>query len=157
MSTTVSSPSISQPSDAHANHLLSQLADPDAFPDRPVVLFDGLCRFCQASVRSLNRLDIGSGRLSYLSMQDPRVAQRYPDLTEAQLMQEMVIVEPSGRRHGGSNAVRFLSRHLPSLWIAMPILHFPGTAGLWRWLYRFVARNRYRIAGRDCDSGTCQI
>jgi predicted DCC family thiol-disulfide oxidoreductase YuxK len=42
------------------------------------------------------------------------------------------------------------------LWpLAIP-LHVPGTMPLWRALYGFVARNRYRIAGR-CDDGSCRI
>ncbi|MEM6777145.1 MAG: DUF393 domain-containing protein [Planctomycetota bacterium] len=143
--------------DASRNFAESTLPDPDANPNRPVVLFDGHCRFCQASVRQLQRLDRRGKHLSFLSMHDPRVQQRYPDLTHEQLMREMVIVEPGGARHAGSDAVRFLSRRLPALWLAAPILHLPGTAGLWRSLYAWVARNRYRIAGRQCDSGSCQI
>lgn len=133
------------------------LPDPDHVPGRPVVLFDGHCEFCKASVGLLRRFDWGDRKLSYLSMHDERVAKRYPRLSAERMTREMVIVQPDGTDHGGSDAVRLLSRLLPTLWWAMPVLHFPGTAWLWRWLYAMVAKNRYRIMGRSCDSGGCRI
>jgi predicted DCC family thiol-disulfide oxidoreductase YuxK len=53
-------------------------------------------------------------------------------------------------------AVRYLSRRLPLLWpLAVP-LHVPGSLPIWERLYRFIARNRYRIAG-SCEEGTCRL
>jgi predicted DCC family thiol-disulfide oxidoreductase YuxK len=72
-------------------------------------------------------------------------------------MEQMYVVDRAGRRHGGADAVRYLSRRLPLLWPVMPILHIPGTAGLWRWAYRQVAKRRYRISGRSCDQDACSI
>ncbi len=134
-----------------------KLDDPDQSPDTDVVIFDGQCRFCTAQVRNLSRLDRWSGRLSFLSLHDPRVADRYPDLAYDDLMAQMYVVDRQGRRHGGSEAVRYLTRRLPLLWPVMPILHLPGTAGLWRWGYHQIAKRRYRIAGKDCDDGACSI
>ncbi|MFM8705597.1 MAG: hypothetical protein ACKOHG_17405 [Planctomycetia bacterium] len=52
--------------------------------------------------------------------------------------------------------MKYLSRRLPLLWpLAVP-LQIPGTEPLWAALYRFVARNRLRIAG-SCDDGTCKL
>ena len=85
------------------------------------------------------------------------MAERYPDLTHERMMEEMVIVDTSGNSHGGSNAVRYLTRRLPLLWWAAPILHMPGTARLWRWAYQQVAKRRYKLAGKDCDGDACSI
>ncbi|TVQ02967.1 MAG: DUF393 domain-containing protein [Planctomycetaceae bacterium] len=133
------------------------LPDPDRSPAADVVIYDGECRFCTGQVRNLRRLDIGGRRLSFLSLHDPRVSERYPDLSYDELMAQMYVVDGQGVRHGGSEAVRYLSRRLPALWPVMPILHLPGTAGLWRWAYRQVAARRYRIAGKSCDDGACSI
>lgn len=133
------------------------LPDPDDDPAADVVIFDGQCRFCRASVRQLKRFDCCSGRLRYLSLHDPRVAERYPDLSHEALMEEMYVVSADGHRYGGSAAVRYLSRRLPLLWWAMPILHLPGSAGLWRWLYRQVAKRRYKLAGKACEGDSCSV
>jgi predicted DCC family thiol-disulfide oxidoreductase YuxK len=137
------------------------LPDPDARPKSDVVIYDGDCRFCTGQVRNLRRLDRCGSRLSFLSLHDPRVAQRYPDLSHDALMEQMYVVDTRGRRHGGSDAVRYLTRRLPLLWPAMPILHLPGTARLWRWAYQQVAKRRYKISGKTggkgCDSDACSI
>jgi predicted DCC family thiol-disulfide oxidoreductase YuxK len=133
------------------------LPDPDTLSDADVVIYDGECNFCRSQVSNLRRLDLGGHRLSFISLHDPRVAERYPDLTHEQMMEQMFVVDRAGRRHGGGDAVKYLSRRLPLLWIAAPILHIPGTASLWRWMYRQVAKRRYKLAGKTCDNETCSV
>lgn len=136
------------------------LPDPDEHPGTDVVIFDGQCRFCQGQVRNLWRFDCCGPRLSFLSLHDPRVAQRYNDLSHDELMAQMYVIDTRGHRYGGSDAVRYLSRRLPLLWPAMPLLHLPGTARLWRWLYNQVAQRRYWISGKaakGCDDDACSI
>ena len=72
-------------------------------------------------------------------------------------MPQMYVIDRSGRRHGGADAVRYLSRRLPLLWPVAPILHIPGTAGLWRWGYNQVAKRRYKLAGKTCDNDACEL
>lgn len=135
------------------------LPDPDESPGTDVVIYDGECNFCKAQVARLRSLDCCGNRLSYLSLHDPRVGQRYPHLSHEQLMAQMHVVDVRGRCFGGSDAVRYLSRRLPWLWPLMPALHFPGSAGLWRWGYQQIAKRRYRISGRsrDCELGACSV
>lgn len=134
------------------------LPDPDAQPGSDVVIFDGDCNFCKSQVGTLRRLDRCGHRLAYLSLHDPRIAERYPDLTHDQMMQQMYVVDRKGNRHGGSEAVKYLSRRLPMLWPAMPILHIPGSAGLWRWVYGQVAKRRYQLAGKSsCTNDACSV
>jgi len=134
-----------------------QLPHPDQRPDAEVVIYDGQCRICTSQIRHLAWWDRG-GRLAYLSLHDQEVYQRYPDLTHERLMQEMAVIDRHGGRHLGADAVRYLSRRLPLLWWAAPILHFPGTRRVWRFLYRLVARYRYRLGKVDgCEGGTCDI
>lgn len=133
------------------------LPDPDDYPDRDVVIYDGDCRFCTSGVKKIKLMDRFGQRLAFISLHDPRVAQRYSDLSNDDLMKEMYVVDTRGNRHGGADAVRYLSRRLPLLWIVAPILHLPGTAGLWRWMYRQVAKRRYKIAGKTCENDACTI
>jgi predicted DCC family thiol-disulfide oxidoreductase YuxK len=133
------------------------LADPSQRPGADVILFDGQCRFCRAQVQRLARWD-KQGRLAFLSLHDPRVAQWYPDLTHEALMQEMYLVDGQGRRHRGAAAIRYLSRKLWPLCLVAPLLHVPFSLPLWQWGYRLVARRRY-LFGRidDCSDDTCAL
>lgn len=133
--------------------------DPDSALGTDIVIYDGECNFCKTQVSRLRTFDRGGLRLSYLSLHDPRVSERFPNLTHEQLMEQMYVVDQQGNQYGGSDAVRYLTRRLPLLWPAMPILHLPGTAGIWRWGYHQVAKRRYKISGhnKDCNDGACAI
>lgn len=133
------------------------LPDPAERPEADVILFDGQCRFCRGQVERLARWD-RAGRLSFLSLHDPRTAQRYPDLTHEQLMAHMYLIDRQGNRYRGAEAIRYLSRKMPRLWPLAPVLHLPGSLPLWQWGYDQVARRRYRWGKvSDCDGGSCDI
>jgi len=133
------------------------LADPDERPAADVVVFDGNCRFCQKQVKRLNWFDSGN-RLAFFSLHDPRVTERYPDLSHEQLMAQMYVVSPGGKRFGGARAVRYLSRRLPKLWWLAPILHIPFSMPMWQWMYQKVAVRRYKLNGvGDCETDACKI
>jgi predicted DCC family thiol-disulfide oxidoreductase YuxK len=133
------------------------LPSPNQRPGTDVVVYDGQCPICTAQVRKLVWWDC-QRKLSYLSLHDYEVYRRWPDLPCERLMEEMVVIDRRGRRHWGPDAIRYLSRRLRRLWWAAPVLHFPGSMYVWRPLYRWVARNRYRLSGGDpCDDGTCSL
>lgn len=132
------------------------LPDPAQMPSSDIVIWDGQCNFCKSQVERLASWD--SGKLSYLSLHDSRVAEIVPDLTQEQLLEQMWVVKSDrSAKYGGADAGRYLSRHLPKLWWLFPVLHIPFSMPLWRWMYRQIAKRRYRISGKNCDSGTCRI
>ncbi len=134
-----------------------RLPTPAERPDADVVIYDGNCRICTAQVHKLPWWD-RQNRLAYLSLHDAEVARRWPDLSHDRMMQEMVIVDRDGKRHWGPEAIRYLTRRLRRLWWASPFLHVPGSMLVWRPLYRWIARNRYRLSGTACDEGeTCSL
>jgi predicted DCC family thiol-disulfide oxidoreductase YuxK len=133
------------------------LPAPAQRPQADVVIYDGACRFCQRQVRWLERLDRRK-RLAFLSLHDPEVYRRWPDLSREQLLEAMVVVDHQQVRHAGAAAIRYLSRRLAPLWVICPWLHLPGSLPLWQWLYRFVARRRYWFGRTDrCDDGSCHL
>lgn len=132
------------------------LPSPADRPHADVVVYDGECQFCRGQVARLHRWD-GQARLAFLSLHDPEAQTRCPGRTHQDLMDEMVVVEPNGKQHGGAEAIRYLSRRLPMLWPTAPFLHVPFSMPLWRWLYRQVAVRRYRWNDPDCASGSCQV
>ena len=133
------------------------LPTPGERPESCVVIFDGNCRFCRAQVARLARWD-SRRALSFLPLQDPQVAEKFPDLSHDQLMQQMYLIDRDGGRHGGAAAFRYMTRLLPRLWILAPLLHIPYMLPIWQWCYRQVAARRYRLASdRACDSGSCDV
>lgn len=139
-------------------HAASLGPDPDSDRGlgREVLIYDGQCNFCKGSVKYLRALD-WTGRLSYISLHDQRVSQRWPQLSFDALMEQIWLVNKSGQTFGGADALRYLSLRMPALWALAPFLNLPMTMPVWRWFYRWVARNRYKIAGRNCEGGTCSI
>ncbi len=136
---------------------LPDLPSPVQWPEADVVIYDGHCKFCRAGVTRLRQFD-GRNRLAYLSLHDPEVARRYPDLTHAALMAEMYVIDRAGNRHHGAGAIRYLSRRLPMLWFAVPFLHIPFSLPLWQAGYRWVAGMRYRWGKvDDCEDGACKV
>jgi predicted DCC family thiol-disulfide oxidoreductase YuxK len=120
-----------------------------------LVIYDGECPFCRAQVARIARWD-GRERLAFVSLHDPWVADRFPDLPRAQLMQQMYIVTRDGRRYAGAEGARYLTRRLPRLWPLAPLLHIPFSLPIWQWIYRQIARRRYqRNQTEPCDD-TCQ-
>ncbi len=133
------------------------LPTPNERPQADIVIYDGQCRICTAQIRNLARFDRGK-RLAYLSLHDPRVAERFPDLTHEMMMEQMFVIDQQGRRHAGAESIRYLSRRLPLLWLATPILHFPGSLPLWNRLYRWIAQRRYRYGKLSaCDDDACRL
>lgn len=141
----------------HASTTELNLPRPEDRPEADVVLYDGQCRFCRAGMRRLTWWDC-QGKLSYLSIHDPQVPERWPDLPHERLLDEMCIIDRSGARHWGADAARYLTRRLRRLWWLAPLTHIPGAMLIARPMYRFIARRRYLIAGKtECESGSCSV
>lgn len=122
---------------------------------RPVVLFDGDCAFCNATVRWTVRRD-PLARLSFaplasgaarrvVALGDP--ARDFDSLPDA-----IVLVDRAGV-HTESTAVLRLARHLRFPWPALAVaLVVPRS--LRDAAYQVLARNRYRWFGR---ADACEI
>jgi predicted DCC family thiol-disulfide oxidoreductase YuxK len=136
------------------------LPSPAERPDADIVVFDGHCGFCTAQIKNLLRWD-KDGCLAYLSLHDEEVERRWPGIDHDRLMKEMMVVDLAGNQYWGPEAIRYFTRRLRGLWWAAWIFYIPGAMFVWRRIYRWVARNRYRISAKfsksSCDSGTCQL
>ena len=78
-------------------HHSTKLPDPDERPAADLIIFDGQCRFCRGQVERLARWDYRQ-RLAFISVHDPRVRERFPNLTHEQLMQDMYLIDRRERR-----------------------------------------------------------
>lgn len=115
-------------------------------PERAIILYDGLCPLCTASVRRLRRLD-WRRRLAFADARDPAVRAAHPDVDPARALERMHLAPPDGGPVlDGFHAVRWIAGRVPLLWPLWPLLWLPGAAALGVRLYDAVARNRFVFA-----------
>jgi predicted DCC family thiol-disulfide oxidoreductase YuxK len=125
---------------------------------RPVALYDGHCRLCTRQGKDLARRS--GGRVEARSFQQPGVLDAFPGLTHEECMRELKVVGPEGRVRGGAEAVVYALGHGGLLWrILLAPYYVPGIRWLAERLYAWVARNRYRLFGRneDCGDEACAV
>ena len=128
-----------------------------ATPDSPIVLFDGVCNFCEKSVRFIIDRD-AAGRFRFASLQSPIGAEimgRYgidPERVES------VVLWEGERVHLRSGAALRIARRLRFPW-NLTALFLVVPRFLRDPVYDLVARNRYRWFGRkdECMIPTPEI
>lgn len=136
--------------------------EPGTAPERAVVLYDGHCRFCKAQMKNLLGL-ARRGAIEPVSFQDEGVLERFEGLTYDACMEAMHLVTPEGRVYRGMEAAVRAVVTRPLLGLVAWLYYVPGLRQLLDALYRWVARRRYAIAGRElaaqggCDGGTCSV
>jgi predicted DCC family thiol-disulfide oxidoreductase YuxK len=121
-----------------------------------IVLYDGACSLCRASVARVRRMD-PRGRIELLDLHDPSVPARFPQVNKEEAMRLMPAVDPAGRVYSGADAWARIGMALPGWKLLAWLLVAPGIHFLARHLYAWIARNRYRWNRELCDDGTCAL
>lgn len=110
-----------------------------------VVIYDGACGLCQGSVGWVSRR-ARPGAFEFLPCQAAERRVRYPAIAEATCLEAIQLVLPDGRVLGGAAALPEILRRLRGWrWVAA-LFRLPGAGLLAPVVYRWVARNRYRIS-----------
>lgn len=118
---------------------------------KPVLLYDGVCGFCDRTVRTVLRLD-RAARIRFAPLQGgfaSSVLKRHPSLDG---VDSLVLVEPSDdaaieRVHVRTEAVLRVAYHLGGVWRTLALLRLVPRP-LRDALYDAVARRRYQMFGR---------
>jgi predicted DCC family thiol-disulfide oxidoreductase YuxK len=123
---------------------------------RYTIFYDAHCRICARSRRAIERLRPSSDLL-FVNVQDPTAMSAYPMVDRAAGLGQMFVLDPTGALSGGYDAFVSLLPALPAL---RPLRHVLGLApvrAVGRRVYRWVARNRYRLGGSvSCEGGACR-
>lgn len=128
-----------------------------AAPPRPVVLYDGHCRFCSAQMRNLLRL-ARPGAIEGVDFQAEGVLERFEGLSFEECMEAMHLVQPNGRVFRGMEAAVRAVLTRPILGAVAWLYYLPGIRQALDALYRWIAKRRYAIAGRQaCDDDACAV
>jgi predicted DCC family thiol-disulfide oxidoreductase YuxK len=111
---------------------------------RYTLVYDGDCRVCTRSVNVLRKLDLRDA-IEIVPSQDPGVAARFSWIPPAAFAEAIQLVGPHGERWEGAAAVEQLLGVLPrGQWLAW-IYKIPFARIVADKLYRWFARNRYRL------------
>jgi predicted DCC family thiol-disulfide oxidoreductase YuxK len=116
-------------------------------PER-IVLYDGVCGFCNGSVRWLIDRDVRE-RLYFAPLQGETAAAlraRHPEIPTS--LDTIAFVEENGRVWLRSAGVFRALRELAAPWRWLAALRFLAPAALWDVAYQAFARRRYRWFGR---------
>jgi predicted DCC family thiol-disulfide oxidoreductase YuxK len=118
----------------------------------PIILYDGVCGLCNRLVQFLLKHD-RQGRLRFASLQSDfaaKVLQRHAiDPTDLDTMHVVENYEqPDERVLQRSDAILRAGRELGGFWSASAAAAAVIPRGLRDTIYRFVARNRYRVFGK---------
>ena len=111
--------------------------------DKPVLIYDGDCGFCQRSVNALKRLPVDVDVTAY----------QFADLelygtTEERASYEVLWVDRSGRVNGGAQAIARLLFSAGGVYAAAGwLMRTPPLRWLAAGVYRLIANNRHKMPG----------
>ena len=116
--------------------------------EHPVILFDGVCNLCNATVNFLLDRD-PDARFRFAALQSPAAAQLFAEHGHAPpaVEPDSIVLIEGGRLYERSTAALRIARLLRSPWrVLYAFIVVPRP--LRDLVYRFIARNRYRWIGR---------
>ena len=123
---------------------------PSQYPasdDRPLIIFDGVCHLCNASVAFIIRRD-PRGVFSFTPLQGDLAQQILRDVPAQVKNADSVLLIENGRVYDRSEAALRICRRLPWPWNWIWVLRLIPK-GIRDSVYGLVARNRYRWFGRS--------
>jgi predicted DCC family thiol-disulfide oxidoreductase YuxK len=124
----------------------TEFTDNNATTPAGWIFFDAECRFCVTGRRRWGRIFERRGFV-WLPMQTPATAERFGG-TPGLLMAEMWVLPAGARALSGVDAWIGLMRYVWWLKPLAVVLNLPGSKRVSQAVYRWIARNRYCIAGR---------
>jgi predicted DCC family thiol-disulfide oxidoreductase YuxK len=138
---------------------MSRARDPQSIPARTSwqirVLFDGDCPLCAREIRFLDRLDRGRGRIRFEDIAAPGFDPAVHGLEAGEAMRRIHGALPDGTLVEGMEVFRRAYAAVGLGWLLAPT-RWPGLRRLADGAYRWFARNRLRLTGRECDTAQCR-
>lgn len=116
---------------------------------QPVLLYDGLCGFCDRTVQFILTRDPG-GRMHFAPLQGEYARQVLAEHPPLRDIDSLILIEAVAEPHLAlvrSDAVLAIAGYLGWPWRAVASFRIVPRA-LRDWAYDFFARHRYRLFGR---------
>ena len=120
-----------------------------------IVMYDADCAFCRRSVDLFRQWD-KRGILRFVACASDERVKFFPFVREEECMGALQAIFSDGSRKSGFDAVAYVMRNL-SGWrgaLGFLLVHAPGLPFIGRIIYKWIAKNRYKI---KCDDDQCHI
>lgn len=115
--------------------------------EHPIILFDGDCNLCTATVQFIIQRD-PEARFRFAALKSPVGKRLLADYDLQDLKTETMVLIARGRAYLRSDAALEISRELSGAWPALTLLHFVPRS-LRDGGYRLLAVNRRYLFGRS--------
>lgn len=118
---------------------------------RPYTLvYDGTCKMCKRLVRRIEQVDRAE-QIEAVASQAPGVRDRFPWIRPEAYLESVQLIGPGNETWQGAAAVERTLDILPRGSFITWIFSIPGVRPLAERIYRWVARNRYKLGcGEHC-------
>ena len=123
--------------------------------DPVTVLYDGRCNLCIASRQYLQAID-SQKVLMFVDIHDAQRIERL-GLKPAALAGQMHLLTEAGTLLGGYDAVAAMLERLPSMALAAAWMNTWPLRSVGPVVYRWIARNRYRLFGQSICGEVCRV
>lgn len=112
-----------------------------------LILFDGVCHFCNDSVRFIMKRD--KHKLFYFASLQSKLGQQMTNERGIDTTQidSIILIDPGTAYYIKSTAALEITKKLSGLWPLLSILLYLPE-GFRNWFYDFVAKNRYNWFGK---------
>lgn len=135
---------------------ISETVEPGGGGPRKWIYYDAACSVCVSGVERWGDLFARRGFV-WMPLQTPGAAARL-GVSDEDLLAEMHLLLADGRVLRGADAWAAMLRTVWWLWPLGVLLSVPGFREVGRAIYRWVARNRYCVAGKcDLKSGATAL
>jgi predicted DCC family thiol-disulfide oxidoreductase YuxK len=122
-------------------------------PDNPIVLFDGVCNFCNTSVNFIMRHDRSRSILFASLQSDEGIALMQHFGKDPQNLYSIILVH-RGKVYDCSTAALRIARIMGGMWRLLGWMGLAMPRFLRSGIYTWIARNRYRWFGKK---ETCRL
>lgn len=113
--------------------------------ERPIVFYDGVCGLCTRSVQLLLKLD-RHHRLLFAPLQGTT----YKTITKNEHTSfDSIVVYTNNELYSEVKALQHIGKTLGGFWNILRIISFAIPPLIGNALYRFIAKNRYQIFGKN--------
>ena len=115
-------------------------------------VYDGMCKVCTRLAKVLRKWD-RNHELEVVASQSPGVMARFPWIPARAYAEALQLIGPGGRTWQGAAAIEQLLNILPKGRLASWLFKIPFARRIADRLYKWFARNRYRLGcGDHCQS-----
>lgn len=123
---------------------------------KPIVLYDETCYLCRQSKKIVKKIDW----LHIFNWESLQTYEKNYPLTKEKkqaIKEELHVITPKRQQKVGYQSIRYILLRCPPTFLLGLLLYIPKSHVIGDPIYRWVAKNRYRLFKDKCENGACNI